>query len=142
VPLDALYKTWHIYPRMDHRYYVADLITDILSGGGSSRLYQSLVKEQKLFSNIECYHFGTLDAGLLAIDGKLVKGVKMADAENAVAAELQKLTGAERLPWTETLSKLIVESGNVDAMRALCQEFDQESAPSVARASATASSLR
>ncbi|HEY1115556.1 MAG TPA: pitrilysin family protein [Chitinophagaceae bacterium] len=91
VPLDALYKTWHIYPRMDHRYYVADLITDVLSGGGSSRLFQSLVKEQKLFSNIECYHFGTVDAGLLAIDGKLVKGVKMEDAERAVAAELEKL---------------------------------------------------
>ena len=37
VPLDALYKAWHIYPRTDPRYYTADLITDILSGGGSSR---------------------------------------------------------------------------------------------------------
>lgn len=95
VPLDALYKTWHIYPRMDHRYYVADLITDILSGGGSSRLFQSLVKEQKLFSNIECYHFGTIDAGLLAIEGKLVKGVKMEDAEKAIEAELDKLKAAK-----------------------------------------------
>lgn len=95
VPLDALYKTWHIYPRMDHRYYVADLITDILSGGGSSRLFQSLVKEQKLFSNIECYHFGTIDAGLLAIEGKLVKGVKMEDAEKAIEMELDKLKAAK-----------------------------------------------
>jgi zinc protease len=91
VPLDAFYKAWHIYPRMDHRYYVADLITEILSGGGSSRLFQALVKEQKLFSNIECYHFGTVDAGLLAIEGKLVKGVKMEDAETAVSAELEKM---------------------------------------------------
>ncbi|MFL5741676.1 MAG: M16 family metallopeptidase [Flavisolibacter sp.] len=91
VPLDALYKCWHMYPRMDHRYYVSDLITEVLSGGGSSRLFQSLVKEQKLFSNIECYHFGTLDAGLLAIEGKLVKGVKMEDAESAIDRELQKL---------------------------------------------------
>jgi zinc protease len=91
VPLDALYKTWHIFPRMDHRYYVSDLITEILSGGGSSRLFQSLVKEKKLFSNIECYHFGTVDAGLLAIEGKLVKGVKMEDAEAAINIELEKL---------------------------------------------------
>ncbi len=91
VPLDALYKCWHIYPRMDHRYYVSDLITEILGGGGSSRLFQSLVKEKKLFSNIECYHFGTSDAGLLTIEGKLVKGVKMEDAEKAIAVELQKL---------------------------------------------------
>jgi predicted Zn-dependent peptidase len=91
VPLDALYKCWHIYERMDHRYYVSDLITEILSGGGSSRLFQALVKEKKLFSNIECYHFGTTDAGLLAIEGKLVKGVKMADAEAAINEELEKL---------------------------------------------------
>lgn len=91
VPLDALYKCWHIYPRTDHRYYVSDLITEVLGGGGSSRLFQSLVKEKKLFSNIECYHFGTTDAGLLTIEGKLVKGVKMEDAEKAIYEELEKL---------------------------------------------------
>jgi predicted Zn-dependent peptidase len=91
VPLDALYKCWHIYPRTDMRYYVADLITEILSGGGSSRLYQSLVKEKQLFSNIECYHLGSTDAGLLTIEGKLVKGVRMEDAEAAVNEELKKL---------------------------------------------------
>lgn len=91
VPLDALYKCWHIYPRTDHRYYVSDLITEVLGGGGSSRLFQSLVKEKKLFSNIECYHFGTTDAGLLTIEGKLVKGVKMEEAEKAIYEELEKL---------------------------------------------------
>ena len=91
VPLDALYKCWHIYSRLDMRYYTTDLITDLLSGGGSSRLYQSLVKEKQLFSNINCFHFGSADAGLLAIDGKLIKGVKMEDAEKAIEEELQKM---------------------------------------------------
>jgi zinc protease len=100
VPLDAFYKTWHIYHRMDHRYYVSDLISEILGGGGSSRLFQSLVKEKKLFSNIECYHFGTTDAGLLTIEGKLVKGVTMEDAEKAVEEELEKLK-AEKISEAE-----------------------------------------
>lgn len=91
VPLDALYKCWHMEDRLSKGYYVADLITEVLGGGGSSRLYQTLVKEKKLFSNIECYHFGTVDAGLLAIEGKLVKGVKMEDADAAVQQELDKL---------------------------------------------------
>ena len=91
VPLDALYKCWHISDRLDKRYYAADLITEILSGGGSSRLYQSLVKEKKLFSNIECHHFGSSDAGLLAIEGKLVKGVRIEDAESAVEEVLKGL---------------------------------------------------
>ncbi len=91
VPLDALYKTWHMDDRLSHGYYVADLITEVMGGGGSSRLYQSLVKEKKLFSNIECFHFGTVDKGLITIEGKLVKGVKMEDAEKAVEDELDKL---------------------------------------------------
>ena len=91
VPLDGFYKNWHIYSRLDPRYYAADLITEVLGGGGSSRLYQSLVKEKKLFSNIECYHFGTVDPGLLTIEGKLIKGVKMEDAEAAVEEELARL---------------------------------------------------
>ena len=105
VPLDAFYKTWHIYDRMDHRYYVSDLITEILRGGGSSRLFQALVKEKKLFSNIECYHFGTIDAGLLTIEGKLVKGVKMEDAEIAIEEELDKIK-AEKISEAE-LKKVI-----------------------------------
>ena len=91
VPLNALYKCWHIYSRLDKRYYTTDLITDLLSGGGSSRLFQSLVKEKQIFSNIECHHFGSTDAGLLAIEGKLVKGVDMMEAEKAVLDELEKM---------------------------------------------------
>ncbi len=94
VPLDALYKCWHIYPRTDSRYYTVDLITDILGGGASSRLFQALVKEQKLFSNIDCYHLGSTDAGLLTIEGKLVKGIDMKDAEAALNKELKKIIAA------------------------------------------------
>jgi predicted Zn-dependent peptidase len=91
VPLDAFYKCWHIYSRLDRRYYITDLITDILSGGGSSRLFQALVKEKQLFSNIECYHFGSNDNGLLAVEGKLVKGIKIEEAEKAVMEEIEKI---------------------------------------------------
>ena len=91
VPLNALYKTWHIYPRLDERYYVCDLITEILGGGGSSRLFQALVKEKKLFSNIDCSHYGSTDAGLLVIEGKLIQGVDMKLAEAAVMEEIERL---------------------------------------------------
>ena len=84
VPLDAIYKNWHIAPRSQPGYYIADLITEILGGGASSRLFQTLVKEKKLFSNIDCYHLGSTDAGLLTIEGKLVKGVTMKEAEAAL----------------------------------------------------------
>ncbi len=94
VPIDALYKSWHMASRLEDGYYAAELITDILSGGGSSRLYQALVKEQQLFSNVECYHFGSTDAGILTIEGKLVQGVQMEAADKAVEAELDKIRTA------------------------------------------------
>ncbi len=81
--------------RTDNGYYAMDLITELLGGGGSSRLFQSLVKEKKLFSNIECYHTGSTDPGLLVIEGKLIKGVPMEDADMAIREELQKLSSGK-----------------------------------------------
>jgi len=91
VPLDAIIKTWHIDARLTKGYYAADLITEIFGGGASSRLYNSLVKNKKLFSSINCYHFGSIDPGLLTIEGKLIKGIKMQEAENAIEEELENL---------------------------------------------------
>ncbi len=91
VPLDALYKCYHMASRTEQGYYVAELITEVLGGGGSSRLHEALVKEKKLFSQIECYHTGSSDKGLLIIEGKLIKGVKMADADKAIEEELEKI---------------------------------------------------
>lgn len=91
VPLDALYKAYHVGSRTDRGYYAMDLITELLGGGGSSRLFQSLVKEKKLFSNIECYHLGSSDPGLLVIEGKLIRGIRMEAANKAVEEELNKL---------------------------------------------------
>ena len=95
VPLNALYKCWHMPARLDQAYYVSDLLSDILSGGGSSRLFQSLVKEKQLFSSIECHHFGSSDAGLLCVEGKLMSGVKIEVAEKAVNEELEKMKNEE-----------------------------------------------
>ncbi|AYD47242.1 M16 family metallopeptidase [Arachidicoccus soli] len=105
VPVDALYKTWHMGARLDNSYYATDLITDVLGNGPSSRLYQSLVKEQELFSTISCYHMGSIDNGLVVIEGKLSKGVKMEDAETAINKEVQLLL-AENITQKE-LEKVI-----------------------------------
>jgi len=91
VPLDALYKCYHMSSRLDKRYYAADLITEILGNGGSSRLFQSLVKERQIFSSIQCSHWGSSDPGLLYIEGKLVKNVTMEQAEEAIEVELNKI---------------------------------------------------
>ncbi len=94
VPLDALYKCYPMASRTEKGYYVADLITEVLGSGTSSRLHQVLVKEKKLFSQVECYHTGSVDPGLVVVEGKLIKGVRMEDADRAVEEELEKMRTA------------------------------------------------
>ena len=100
VPMDMLMMTWHMGGRFDKGYHATDLITDVLGGGASARLYEQLIKVKQIFSSIECYHFGTIDPGLLVIEGKLVKGVSMSVAEKAVLNEVEKIKN-EILPLAE-----------------------------------------
>jgi zinc protease len=91
VPLNAIYMAFKMPARMNPDYQTFDLMSDILSQGQSSRLYNSLLKEQQLFSDIHAYITSSLDEGLFVIEGKLVEGVTMEDAETAIWSELEKL---------------------------------------------------
>jgi len=91
VPVDVLYKVFHMCARTDKDFYATDLISDLLSRGNSSRLYNSLVKDQKLFSEVDAFVGGELDKGLFYIAGKLASGVTMMQAEAGIDAELEKL---------------------------------------------------
>ncbi len=104
VPVSAIYIAFHMESRMEPSYYYADLISDILSRGNSARLYRSLIKEQKLFSEINAYLTGSLDKGLFVIEGKPVSGISMEQAEAAIWAELDKLK--EETVGPEELTKV------------------------------------
>ena len=95
VPLDSLYIAFKMPNREDAEYQTYDLMADILSQGQSSRLYNSLLKEQQLFSDIHAYITSSIDEGLFIVEGKLVEGVSVEDAEAAVWEELFKLTQEE-----------------------------------------------
>jgi len=91
VPVNTILKAYHMGNRNSNNYYVMDLVTDILSNGNSSRLFQRLVKEQQLFSEVEAYVTGTLDEGLIIVEGKLLNGISMQQAEAAIITELEKV---------------------------------------------------
>ncbi|MFM2386570.1 MAG: hypothetical protein RL660_1327 [Bacteroidota bacterium] len=90
VPVSALFKAYHIPARMQAGYHECDLITEVLSGGKSARLYQALVKEQKLCSNISCYHLGTVEPGLIIIDAKIAEGVDIKQVNQAIDQVIQQ----------------------------------------------------
>jgi zinc protease len=91
VPTDVLYKAWHVCSREDKDFITLDLLTDILAGGESGRLYSSLVREKKLFTDINAYLTGDLDPGLLIISGKLMDGVSYLAAEESIIEVIEEM---------------------------------------------------
>jgi zinc protease len=84
VPADALYKSYHMPGRFHKDFYAADLLSDVLSRGQSSRLYQQLVKEKEMFTSISSFTMGTIDPGLMVVSGRVREGIKLEDAEKEV----------------------------------------------------------
>ena len=91
VPVNAIYLAFHTSSRTDPDFYVTDLLSDVLCNGPSSRLYRRLLKEAQLFSHIDCYITGSIDPGLLVIEGKLADGVGFEEAKTAIWQELRLL---------------------------------------------------
>ena len=91
VPVDVIYKAFHMCARTHNDFFATDLISDILSRGHSSRLNNALVKEQRLFTNIEAFVGGSMDRGLFYFAGKLAPNVTMQKAESGIDAEIEKL---------------------------------------------------
>ena len=91
VPLDAIYKVFHMCDRCHPAYYASDLVSDILSGGQSARLFSELIKKRQLFSDLQAYITGDVDNGLFVITGRLIKGVAMEEAEKAIDEQLEKI---------------------------------------------------
>lgn len=120
VPVDAIYKAYHMCSRYDKEYYACDLISDILSRGNSSRLHNALIKDKKMFSDLHAYVMGDFDKGLFVISGKLTKGVSMEEAEKGIEEELQKiktqLVNADELTKVKNKMEASHEFGEVDVL--------------------------
>ena len=102
VPVNALYKAYHMAGRFSNDFYTTDLLSDVLGRGKSSRLYRQLLKEKGLFSNISAYCTSSLDPGLLVVSGTLNQGVSLEEADAAVTAVLQEMID-QPLPEEELL---------------------------------------
>lgn len=91
VPASVIYIAFHMGPRLSREAAVCDVASDILSNGTSSRLYQRLVKETNLFSNVNAYISGDVDPGLFLVTGHVMEGTSLEAAEAALWHELELL---------------------------------------------------
>ncbi|MEA3448697.1 MAG: pitrilysin family protein [Bacteroidota bacterium] len=91
VPQDTILMGFHMPGRFSPDYYAADLVSDILANGRSSRFYSKLVREKKLFSDLEAYIWGSIDPGLLIIQGFPASNISLDDAEHHIWHILDEL---------------------------------------------------
>ncbi len=120
VPASALYKSYHMPGRFHQDYYAVDLLSDILSRGHSSRLYQKLVKEKEIFTSISSFVMGTIDPGLLVVNGRVKDGIDLKTAEAEVDAIIDDIirNGVEReeLEKVKNQAYSTLEFGEVEVM--------------------------
>jgi zinc protease len=127
VPVDSLTKAWHMCSRISPDYYATDLISDILSRGKSSRLYQVLVKEKKLFTEASAFVMGDLDEGLFVFSGKLRDGIDIHEADRVVeeimysfAENAITATELEKVKNTFESSKVFGDMNVLNKAMSLC----------------------
>lgn len=105
VPIDTFYISWHTSSRLDKDFYATDLLSDILSGGNSSRVDERLIKGQKLFTEADVFLSGENDPGLFVATGKINDGIDYEFARKAMIEEVQKT--ADSLITDQELEKVI-----------------------------------
>ncbi len=91
VPATTLTVAYRMGGRMSEDFYTADLVSDLLSGGDSSRLYRRLVRERKLLASVNAYITGDVDPGLFIFTGQLLPETTVEAAEAAFSQEVSVL---------------------------------------------------
>jgi zinc protease len=72
-------------------FYALQVLSAALQGGQSSRLYQALVKDQQLVTNVGGFMDEKRGVGALYTSATLRQGVKAADVEAAIYDEIERL---------------------------------------------------
>lgn len=120
VPANAFYKAWHMPGRFHSDYYAGDLLSDVLSRGQSSRLYQKLVKEKEIFTTISSFAVGSIDPGLLVVSGRIKPGITIEDADRMVGGVLDEVlergVSEEELRKVKNQAESTIEFGEVEVM--------------------------
>jgi zinc protease len=94
VPLPSVVFSWQ-RPRTNHPDDAAlAILSRILSGGQSSRLYRSLVYERPLAQSAQAIDYGLEDAGVFAIQAIVASGHGVDEVQAALAAEVARVRDA------------------------------------------------
>jgi predicted Zn-dependent peptidase len=91
VPATTVTLAYKMSNRLSHDFYIGDMVSDILAGGDSARLYDRLVKRDRIFSSVNAYITGDVDLGMFVFTGQLMPQRTVEEAETAFLREMELL---------------------------------------------------
>jgi len=91
VPSDVYTYGFKMVGKGQKGYYEADLISDILGRGKSSRLYKRLKKELELVTEINAYVMGSIDPGMLMLSIHPSNGVTLEQIDTEIWNIIEEL---------------------------------------------------
>jgi zinc protease len=90
--LPYLVMGYHVPNLREPDSYVLEVIATILSGGKSSRLYQSLVREKRLVLSVDAdQSLTSRDPSLFTLSADLLPGKEVAEVEKALDQEVERV---------------------------------------------------
>ena len=92
VPATMVYLAWPMCDHIHPLFRACDLVSDILGNGKSSRLYNHLVKEQRLLTEVDACITGDAGPGLLILSGKVQPSVSPDKVADVFRREAQRMT--------------------------------------------------
>ncbi len=91
IQLPAVIQTYHMPAQGTPDSYALNMLSTVLSGGQSSRMYKSLVDEQKKAYVVQAFPFASEDPGLYIVFGLANVGVSVDELENGMDEEIKKV---------------------------------------------------
>jgi predicted Zn-dependent peptidase len=94
VPLPRVYLAWRIPPYGSADYYAADVLSELLAGGKSARLYRDLVRVRRLARGVGSFVYPVVTgSSALVVRGNVPAGGDAAALERAVLDEVERIAG-------------------------------------------------
>jgi zinc protease len=97
VQLERIYLAWHSDNAYGKDDAALDIVSDLLSGSKSSRLYKNLVFEKEIAQDVTAYQFSGRFGGFFAIISTAKPGISLDTLKDEIFKEIEKLKtdGAE-----------------------------------------------
>ena len=122
VQLERIYLSWHSDKAYGKDDSSLDILSDILTGSKSSRLYKNLVFEKEVAQDVSAFQFSGKIGGFFTITATAKPGVKLDSLKSVIINELNELrnngvTGKELLKSKNGIkSNFIYSLQNLDSL--------------------------